>query len=59
MAVRSRRRPRSVTWPSPALRGHYSNPAKQDELPTLLRLVRALLDSADDIAELVRRLKDR
>jgi hypothetical protein len=42
-----------------ALTGHYSNPAKEDELPALSRLVRALIDSADDIAELVRRLKDQ
>ena len=41
-----------------ALTGHYSNPSKEHELPTLLRLVRALLDSADDIAELLRRLGD-
>ena len=40
-----------------ALTGHYSNPSSGDEPPTLQRLVRALLDSADDIAELVRRLR--
>ena len=39
-----------------ALTGHYSNHSTRDELPTLLRLIRALLDSAEDIAELARRI---
>ena len=38
--------------------GHYSNPAKQDELPTVLRLARALVDATDDFEELLRRLDD-